>query len=181
MKPSRLLWFFATATGLLFAAAPPAIDAEQPTVMTALKSTWVRSNGNQENLLVLDQAVTLTGTNLRITCDHLEGVVVGLGDKSVTLTNHDKFKSLVVTGHVHIAQNGREASCGRAEVFPGEDRIVLTETPVLTANNGEGSLIQEGSMITITRGIVEVTNPKITIPELKALGVDPKVLSAPAK
>ncbi len=177
MKPSRFLWLFASAS-LLFASAsaPPAADAEQPTVITAIKGKMVRNS--QETLITLDQAVTLTGTNLRITCDHLDGVLVG----SVELSKHDKIKSLLVTGHVHISQSGREASCGRAEFFPDEDKIVLTEGPVITVNDGKEPFIQKGSIITITRGVVEVSNPEFTIPTIKALGVDlPKTLSAPAK
>jgi lipopolysaccharide export system protein LptA len=123
----------------------------------------------------------VTGTNLRLTCDHLEVVIVRLGDKTVTLSKLDKFRSLVATGHVHIVQGDREASCGHAEVLPGEDRIVLTEKPVVTYNDGANTWVQAGSRITLLRGKgeVEVDNPETTGPSVKNLGFDPTKPSAP--
>ena len=56
------------------------------------------------------------------------GTINGAG---ATLGKYGKFKYLLATGHVRIVQGDRVATCGRAEVFPGDDRIVLTENPVV--------------------------------------------------
>ncbi len=182
MKPPLLLWLFAAATGFLLAAdsAAPAADATQPTVITSVRGKIV--NGEAETLITYDQAVTVTGTNLRITCDHLEVVLVRLGDKSETLSKLDKFKSLVATGHVHIVQGDREASCGHAEILPGEDKIVLTEEPVVTYHDEVNPWVAAGDRITMFKGKreVDVENPRTTLPSVKNLGLDPTKVLPPA-
>ncbi len=55
------------------------------------------------------------------------------------------ISQITATGHVKIEQEGRTAICGRAEIFPREGKIVLTENPILVDNNGR----VEGFKITL--------------------------------
>ncbi len=175
MNITRLLWLFAAATGLVLAAdsPKPAPEVDQPTVVTAVRGKII--GGNTETVITYDQAVTVTATNLHLTCDHLEIVLTRLGDKSETVSAEDKFKSLVATGNVHITQGDREASCGRAEVLPGADKIVLTEKPVVVHNDGKNTIVDAGSRITFFRGDnrIEVEAPETTLPSMKNFGAKP--------
>src|SRR5471032_1712149 len=65
-----------------------------------------------ETRAICTGSVTLTGTNLRILCDRLEIIAEGVGDKTATIPMLEKFKYLLATGHVHIVQGDREATCG---------------------------------------------------------------------
>jgi lipopolysaccharide export system protein LptA len=187
---SCLAFALAALVGALFAAdstpTPLSPNAEQSTIITATRSKIVR--GDKETVITYDGSVTVSGTNLRILCDHLEVVLFRLGDKSESLSTLDKFKSLVATGHVHVTQGDREASCGRTEVLPGEDKIVLTEDPIVTLQDREGKpVVLKGSRITYHRGKgeIEVEQVVTTGPSFKDLGANPADLkpapTAPVK
>jgi lipopolysaccharide export system protein LptA len=163
----------------LLCAVSPAAAGEPVPQKTVLESatgefwtvgedTFFVFNGNA------DKRVTLMGTNLKIVCDHLEMTAVGIGEKNATLPTLDKFKYLLATGRVNIVQGSREASCGRAEVFPREDKIVLTEDPVVV-DHANGARV-DGAKITMLRGQqrVLVDKPKFEGPPIKNLGFEPK-------
>ena len=84
------------------------------------------------------------------------------------------------TGHVRIVQGDREAVCGRAEVDPREDKIVLTGDPVVT-DRGNGTT-WTGDTITMLRSQrrVLVGHPRVTGPPIKDLGFDKNQPPPPA-
>jgi lipopolysaccharide export system protein LptA len=115
-------------------------------------------------------SVTLVGTNLKILCDKLEFTAVGVGDKNSTLPTLDKFKYMLATGHVVITQADREATCGRAEVLPREDKVVLTENPVLIDHGTDWTTT--GEKMTLLRGErrIIVEKSRATGPGFKDMG-----------
>ncbi|MDB6092935.1 MAG: OstA family protein [Verrucomicrobia bacterium] len=125
-------------------------------------------------------AVVVTGTNLKIICDRLEFTATGVGDKSSTVPTLRKFKYMIATGHVVIVQGDREATCGRAEVLPQENKIVLTESPVLVDKSTGWT--SQGEKITMLRGErrVIVDKSRVTGPALRDLGVDAGKPASPA-
>jgi lipopolysaccharide export system protein LptA len=135
---------------------------------------------NDETRATCTGSVTLTGTNLRILCDRLEIIAEGIGDKTSTAPTLDKFKYLLATGHVRIVQGDREATCGRAEVLPRENKVVLTEDPVVI-DNGTG-WVNAGEKITMLRGDrrVIVDKPHLSGPPIKDLGFDKDKPPTPA-
>lgn len=148
-----------------------AVAAETPPQKTTLDCDHAEmwSVGN-ETRGVCTGSVTLVGTDLKILCDRLEFTAVGVGDKSSTLPTLDKFKYMLATGHVVITQSDREATCGRAEVLPREDKVVLTENPVLIDHGTDWTTT--GEKMTLLRGErrVMVEKSKVTGPALKDLG-----------
>jgi lipopolysaccharide export system protein LptA len=116
--------------------------------------------------------VVVTGNNIHVTCDRLEAVSVRIGDQDQVVAKQNRFKSLVATGHVKIVQGDREATCGRAVVLPDDNKITLTEDPVVV-DHGAG-WTDAGEKITMWRGErrVEVEKPHLTGPALKDLGFD---------
>ncbi len=145
--------------------------ATQPTVIESAGSLEMVSTDTETTITCRDKVV-VTGTNLKLTCDYLEVVVLRKGDASATLGSLDKLRSLLATGNVHIVQGDREAACGRAELKPGEDKIVLTENPVIAFHDEDGRLA--GEKITMFRGErrVIVEKPVSTLPPIKDLGFD---------
>jgi len=124
--------------------------------------------------------VVLVGTNLKIICDKLEFVALGVGDKAGALPTLEKFQSLVATGHVVIVQGDREAKCGRAEVLPKSDKVILTDHPsVIDRGTGWTSA---GEIITMLRGErrVIVEKSRVTGPAIKDLGFDKAAPVPPA-
>lgn len=134
-----------------------------------------------ETFATFDRNVVVEGTNLRITCDHLEIVASRLGELNDTISKLDKFKSLVAVGRVHIIQGDREVTCGRAEVFPLEEKIILTESPVVIDKSGP--YIAEGKKIILLRGERQLfgENIKFTGPGFQDLGFEKNApMKAPA-
>lgn len=159
-------------------AAPPA--EPQPTVIEST-GPMVMVSTDTETTVTHTGNVVVTGTNIRLTCDHLEYVVLRKGDPAAAIGTMDKFKSLIATGNVRIVQGDREAACGRAEVRPREDRIILTDNPVVVSHD-EG-FRGAGETIIIHRGErrVEILQPRLVGPPIKDLGFEPaKPPAAPA-
>jgi lipopolysaccharide export system protein LptA len=172
----RLLVVGACWPALLHAAVEP-----PPTVIESSGLTEMISTDTETTFTFRDHVI-VTGNNIRITCDLLVVVARRTGDVAATLGKQENFKSLVATGHVTILQTEREATCGRAEVFPGDDKVVLSENPVVrdTGNHSEAT----GPRMILYRGqrraVIEAepgAPSRITLPGLKDLGYDK---SAPA-
>ena len=145
----------------------------------ALQSTVIESDGrgemistDTETIITFRDNVRVTGTNMKLTCDYLEVIVVRTGDKSATLGKLDKFRSMLATGNVHMVQGDREAACGRAEVLPEQEKVVLSGNPVVVDRDQNTRIA--GEKITLLRGQrkVEVEKPVLTAPPIKDLGVD---------
>lgn len=79
-----------------------------------------------ETVATFRDKVVVTGNNLKLTCDYLKVVASRKGDPKATIGKYGYFKTLVAVGNVKIIQGDREATCGHAEIFPGEDRVVLS-------------------------------------------------------
>jgi len=187
MNPSRLsrrlapgVLLLSLGLGRAFAAdaRPPAVPPV-PTVITS--KTLEMWSTDTDTRSIFDRDVVVTGNGMRMTCDHLDVTATRLGDKDATLGALDKFKTLVATGHVHIVQGDRDVTCGRAEVFPRENRIVLTEQPVVIDHSGP--YVAKGTKIILLRGERRLfgDNVEITGPAIKDLGFDKdKPMQAPA-
>lgn len=161
------------------AARASANAPAQPTVIES-RSLEMRST-DKETIAIFDQNVVVTGTNLRLTCDHLEVVASRIGNTTDTVAKLDQFKSLVATGRVRIVQGDREVTCGRAEVLPLEEKIVLTESPVVIDHSGPYT--ERGTRIILLRGQrrVVVENSVFQGPPIIDLGFDRKEPPAAAK
>jgi len=170
MNPNRLGALLLLAASL---AAPAANGAPEP-VSTVIQSQSLdmRSTAD-ETTSVFTGNVVVTGTDLRITCDRLEVVSVRIGDNNDTIGKQDRFKSLLATGHVRIVQGDREASCGRAQVLPRDDKVILTDQPVVIDHGN--NTVATGDPIELLRGErrVQGTNVHITLPPIKDLGFGP--------
>jgi lipopolysaccharide export system protein LptA len=178
MNFRRLLAPFAFALLSVFLSAQNA--RLQPTVITCDGLTEIESTDTETTFTLRDN-VRVTATNMKLNCDYLQVVVVRTGDKLATLGDPEKFRSLIATGHVLIVQGDREAACGRAEVLPREDKIVLTEKPVVVFK-AENSRI-EGEVVRMYRGQrrIEIDGMSYTGPAVKDLGFDEKAQpTAPA-
>src|SRR5687767_7087073 len=116
------------------AATPPATPPV-PTVIESGSAEMVSTE--KETTFTFRNGVTVTATNMKMTCDHLEVIARRSGDPQATFGKQENFKSLVAQGTVHIVQTDREATCDRAEVFPGEDKVVLTGNPKVRSIDGQ--------------------------------------------
>ena len=156
---------------LLLALALPARAAEPAAVPTELRSDrLVMHSTDEESTAIATGNVVLTGTNLRITCDSLTIIAARLGDKDSTIPEIEKFKYILATGNVRIVQGDRESTSQRAEVFPREDKVVLTEDPVIIDKST--GFVAAGETITLFRGRREVLvdKPRFTGPPIGDLG-----------
>jgi lipopolysaccharide export system protein LptA len=169
MKSLPLL---ASALALVWAAGARAAELPETTISSI--SAESVSTDTETTTTFHDEVVAL-GNDLVLNCDYLKVIASRIGDKTVTLGKYGKFKYLLATGNVRIVQGDRTATCGRAEVFPGEDRIVLTENPKVQILS-EGYTVVGPRMILYRgqrRAVIE-GNPgertKITLPPIKDLG-----------
>jgi lipopolysaccharide export system protein LptA len=176
MTLPRLALLLAALTGPLLAQ-----NAEtQPTVIESEKLDM--KSTDTETTSIFEGKVVVTGTNLKLTCDRLEVVALrSKADVSATIGKVERFKSLVATGDVHIVQGDREAACGKAVVLPGDNKITLSDRPVVS-DRGVG-WTWTGDELLLLRGERQVrgTNVRIVGPPVKDLGFDKdkKVEGAP--
>ena len=168
-----------------FCAEAPAAKAPTPPVApaTPLVPTVIESGSaemvstDKETIFTFRNGVTVTATNMKLTCEHLEVIALRSGDPAATFGKQENFKSLVAVGGVRIVQSDREATCERAEVFPGDDKVVLTGNPVVRSMDGQYQAT--GPTMVLHRGerraqiIGEGSErPRISLPPLKDLGYE---------
>jgi len=144
---------------------------EANTVITSDGEAQMVSTDTETTITFKDH-VLVTGTDLRLNCDFLQVVVKRKGDISATIGTIDKFRSMLATGNVTLIQGDREAACGRAEVLPEQDRVILTQNPVVVDHDQKTRIA--GEKITLLRGQrqVLVEKPTLTGPPVKDLGFD---------
>ena len=142
----------------------------QNTVIDCEQFDW-RST-DKETTSVFTGMVVVTGTNLRLTCDRLEIVAIRKGDPAATIGKLESFKSFVATGNVRIVQGDREAACGRAEVLPGDNKIVLTGQPVVVDHSVNWTWTGDELEMLSGERQIRGKNARFTGPPIKDLGVD---------
>jgi lipopolysaccharide export system protein LptA len=161
------------------ATPTPAAPTSPPPVPTELRSDHLEMvSTDTETTAIATRNVILTGTNLRITCDRLLviGERLGDSDENAALPADQRFKYILATGNVRIVQGDRESTSQRAEVFPREDKVVLTEDPVILDHSS--GFAAAGEKITLFRGKREVLveKPRFTGPPIGDLSA-----TAPAR
>jgi lipopolysaccharide export system protein LptA len=157
----------------LIALCMPAAAAEEPVPDTVVQSQSCEiTSTDTQTLSVFTGNVTVTGNNIRITCDRLDVVSLRSGGRQDTIGKQERFKSLVATGRVRIVQGDREAACEHAEVLPGEDRITLTGQPVVIDHGNNSTATGEPLVLWRTQRRITGKNIRITLPPLKDLGFD---------
>ncbi|GAB5559927.1 MAG: hypothetical protein SynsKO_15740 [Synoicihabitans sp.] len=171
MKLSSLIFISLALGSLLWAQIVNPLEP-QPTVLTA-DDLDMRSTPT-ETTAICTGNVVLEGTNIKITCDRLKIIASRLGDREATIGEFRGFKYLEASGNVRLIQGDREATCGRAEVLPEQERVVLYDNPVVIDHSS--NYIAAGSKITLFRGErrLKVENPKLTAPPVEDLGPDAK-------
>lgn len=154
-------------------AAPAPAATLAPTVIESVHAEMISTE--KETTFTFRTNVSVTGTNIKMSCDELVVVAKRSGDPAATIGKQENFKSLIATGNVRIIQGDREATCGRAAVYPGDDKVELTENPVVRSTK-EG-WTQTGPKMVLYRGerraVVEGTateRPRLVLPPLKDLG-----------
>jgi lipopolysaccharide export system protein LptA len=189
-RPALALPLLAGALLLAGAAAP---TAPAPTQVVAAGDTHIRAqklelrNVGNDTITLLTGSVEVTSVNLRLTCDRLEIVSVRVdADAGDLVAKENRFKSLIATGRVRIVQpeSRREATCGRAEILPGEGRINLTDKPILVDRDEKGEPIRTlaGASMRLFKdeSRVEVDLPDISATRIPDLGFDPTKANPPA-
>jgi lipopolysaccharide export system protein LptA len=169
MRPLPLL--AAAAALALF----PALRAAEPPTTTISSDSAESASTDTETTTVFHDDVIATGNDITLNCDFLKVIATRVGEKTATLGKYGKFKYLLATGRVKIVQGDRVATCGRAEVFPGEDRIVLTENPVVQIESEH--YVATGPKMVLYRGqrraVIESAPGQrvhISMPAIKDLG-----------
>lgn len=170
------------------APTPPPAPATPPVPTTIESGSAETISTDKETTFILRDRVTVSGTNLKITCDQLVVIMRRRGEATATLGNPQNFKSLVATGSVRILQGDREALCERAEIFPGDDRVVLSGAPHPIVRTLDGLYQATGPKIEMLRGerVVRILSedgarPTFTLPALKDLGFDPNAPKTPPR
>lgn len=169
----------AGARGADLPAATPAPAPAAPLVPTVIESGALDMvSTEKETKFTYSQGVKVTATNLMLTCSDLVVIARRSGDPAALLGKQEKFKSLVATGSVRIVQNDREATADRAEVFPDDDKVVLTGNPVIVRSPKDG-WEQTGPEAILLRGerrailpTKDGVRPRTVLPPLKDLGYD---------
>mgnify|MGYP001247696383 CR=1 FL=1 len=92
-------------------------------------------SGDEITEFYLEGNVTVTGTNLNLKSDELRITMAKEGDTDATIGQMGNIISIIAIGNVEINQKGRSAQSGRAEFFPEQKRVLLTENPLLTELN----------------------------------------------
>ncbi len=148
--------------------------------LTVVRSDSLEMTSTPElNYFYFSDNVTIIGNNLLVKCDNLEVTASRSGEAEATIGRIGVIKKIVAIGTVEIYQAGRAALAGRAELFPAEDKIILTDSPQILDRKATVS----GWRITLLKGnrtaIVENNpddtgggRPTVVLDALPNLGFD---------
>ncbi len=193
MKLRRGLACLLLVLGPRLPGAAPAAPATPAPAAASLPPTTIESGAlelfstEKETTFTYSRGVRITATNLVLTCDHLVVVARRTGDPAALVGRQEKLKSLVASGNVRLVQDDREATADRAEVFPDDDRVILTGNPVVRSlkdgweQRGPRMELLRGERRAVIRG-EGAERPRTVLPALKDLGYDkvPERRPAPA-
>lgn len=165
-------------SGALVAAAS---EDENPRTIIESNSLELATDA-KENRFLFSGDVRIRSTNLEAECDRM--TVVSLrtpdSDPEATLAEIGSIASIYAEGNVVIRQAGRTATAGRAEIYPGEGRVVLTEDPVVRDERGmtvtgPRMVILQGERRVLIEGVdgaLTEARPTVSLPSLPDLGFD---------
>lgn len=160
-------------------AEPSKPEPIVPTVIDTDHAEMVTRDGQTH--FILTGNVKVTGNNLIVQCDRMELFTTPeeeAEEKEKEPSGNPspefgRMEKIIATGNVHIEQEGREGQAGKVELFLIEGRIVMTESPVISDENG----IVSGYKITFNQGEAraeviagEGQRVRIELPSLPDLG-----------
>jgi lipopolysaccharide export system protein LptA len=164
----------AALAGSAAAQSPaPAATPAAPLKKTTVTSDRLEArNTGVEGHYVFIGHVRITGTNLEVTCDRVEVFSVAKPEdgKDSPISDAGNIRRMLATGNVVIAQEARKAECGTAEVLPIEQKIILTDNPIIT--DEATGVTMKGTRMTVYRGerYAEIEHPEVVGPALPNLG-----------
>jgi lipopolysaccharide transport protein LptA len=160
-----------------FSFGQDAESAQPPQTVISSDRLEMETVGEKAFFLFSDN-VKLTGNNLIVTCDRLEVHSDRTGDLDANFGKLSSIRQIVALGNVSISQEGRTARAGRVTVIPVEDKIVLTENPIVTdaqgSVSGERMIFYRGDR----RAVVESGSggpARVVLPAIPDLGFDNEV------
>ncbi|MBC2596345.1 hypothetical protein H5P28_18920 [Ruficoccus amylovorans] len=126
---------FVLGASLVLSAPLSAQNTEaQDTVVTSVRLEMVGED--DQNVFHFYEDVVVTGTNLKATCDEMTVIANRLTDSTGAVGELGTITHITLVGNVVIEQSGRRAESGRAELYPREGKVVLTENPVVYDSEG---------------------------------------------
>ena len=190
---------FAVIAALLFASIAgvvcAAVTVTAPDTKSAQKTTITSEmlemiSGANENTFYFTKNVVVIGTNLKMKADQMTVTAIRPPEgKNSTATSANivsmktpavgSIDKIVATGSVHIYQGARESISGKAEFFPKEGKVVLTESPRVI----DSKAIVSGWRITLFQGERKVmveqnpdgggSRPSVNLDSIPNMGFDP--------
>lgn len=193
---NSLLFILTTIAGLAFAAPAakptPAGPAQPKTSITS--ETLEMVSGPVNNTFYFSKNVVVTGNNLKMTAEQMVVTARRAGESAAPLQNPaasldapggSTIDKIVAVGNVHIYQEARESISGRAEFYPKEGKVVLTDKPRVI----DAKAIVSGWRITLYQGERKVmveqdpaqggTRPSVNLDSIPDMGFDPKTEPPP--
>lgn len=108
-------------------------DEQQNTTIT---SNRVEMNTDDKfNIFKFYENVHLVGQDLDAVCDELE-VISKKTNQSPPLNNSDSLEKITAIGNIFIKQPERTIKAGHAVLYPAEGKVVLTQNPEVTSDQG---------------------------------------------
>ncbi len=169
----------AVCLGSALMAAPaankaPAANGEAATAITSDRVEMVSSEVT--NQFFFYGNVKVIGTNLKVACDELEVIASRAPQSSpqATVGQIGAIVLIIAKGNVKIEQAGRVATSGRAELFPRDGKVILTDKPVVTDAQGVVSghrmTLLKGERRALVEGGPSGDRPKVTLPTIPDMG-----------
>ncbi|MFP4357318.1 MAG: LptA/OstA family protein [Puniceicoccaceae bacterium] len=149
-------------------AEPPPGEESERTVIESERLSVIHTE--QGNRFIFSGNVRVTGSDFEAECDRMEvRTTAGRGED-------DGFGAIEVveaTGNVRVLQGGREATAGKAFIYPAENRVVLEDGPAV--RDGRGTVTGHRMILRGAEGRIEVepgpegNRPRVELPDLDAV------------
>ena len=174
------VWFSIGVLPAGGAVPAPVANEEEVGPATVVQSDILElESGPMLNKFYFRENVRVSGNNIIVTCDSLEVVANrGSGETGAVIGELGSIETIVAYGNVHITQAGRHAYAGKAEVFPREERVVLSQAPKIVDDGAEVTgwriILLKGERRAVVESDPASGNqrPTVTLDALPDLGYD---------
>lgn len=121
-------------------------DVEE-TVITSRSLRIVQTEDDRR--FFFDRDVRVAGPDLNTTCTFMEVISSVDAEGGPALSGFESIDKIIARDRVVIEQQGRRATAGYAEIYPGKETIILRERPFVTDKLQDGTFT--GHEITLMR------------------------------
>jgi lipopolysaccharide transport protein LptA len=153
---------------------PSTTEPTSPEETVITSDHFEMQSGDSETTFLFTGNVIVIGTDLQASCEKMQVFSESSGNNDAPIGEVGKISYVIMLNNVVIEQAGRKATSERADLYPQEGKVVLTENPKVVDVDGT----MTGYKMTLFNGEKRVLvesdpngeRPRLVLPNMPEIG-----------